>query len=270
MAAQHHVEDALLSLAADAIYPSGPHTISAIGIPCRLHRGWPLPAALDADLPRMIATIAVTSVDHSLRITTRYPDTWAALAPAPALLQAEILADQVRFSGLAAAGQLVGILADGATAVHRTLARDTPASVAAQLARQLRSGRIVQLSNAALTIPGVRNLHARVVADQPARREIRRQTQGFRISCFCPAPDIRDAASQILDIAIAGQIFLTLADASIANLALQNTGTSDAAQHALLYRRDIILQVEYATTEDASLPALLFGAGSVNAAPFIG
>lgn len=270
MADQSHVEDALLALVTAALYPRGAGAAPAIAAPCRIHRGWPLPAALDADLARGIVTVSVSPVDGSQRITTRYPDAWVLTGTTAPALQMAVIADQVRLSGAAAPGQLAGILADGRTAVHRTQGGDTPGGVAAHLARQLRVDRIVQLSGEAFIIPGVRDLRARVVADQPGLRELRRQTQAFRIACFCPAPALRDAATATIDTALARSRFLNLADASTAHLMHENSFTSDSAGLALLYRRDLIVRAEYATTETAHLPALLFGAGSVNAAPFIG
>ena len=270
MADQSHVEDALLAAASAALYPNGAGAPPTIAAPCRIHRGWPLPAALDADLARGIVTVSVSPVDGSQRITTRFPDNWVVIgANAPGLV-AEVVGDQIRLSGDARPGQLVGILADGRAAVRRTQAGDTPSLVAAHLARQLRVGLVVQLSGAALIVPGVRDLRARVVVDQPARRELRRQSQSFRLACFCPSPMLRDAAAATIDTALARRRFLELADGTTAHLLHENTVTLDNAELALLYRRDLILRAEYATTEIANLPALLFGAGTVNAAPFIG
>ncbi len=270
MAGQSHVEQALVQAATAALYPAGTGAPSAIGAPCRIHRGWPLPAALDGDLARGIVTVSVSPVEHSLRLTTRYPAAWAPTGSASPSLTATVQADQVRFAGTAAPGQLAGVLADGLAAVYRVQANDTAESVAAQLAAQLRAGRIVQLSGAALILPGVRALRARVVADQPARRELRRQSQGFRIACFCPGPASRDAAVAAIDTALAAIRFLALADGTMAHLLREDGATHDNAGHIPAYRQDLIYRAEYATTEDANLPAMLFGAGSVNAAPFIG
>lgn len=270
MADQSHVEDALLAATTAALYPNGTGAPPSIAAACRIHRGWPLPAALDADLARGIVTVSVSPVDGSQRITTRFPDSWVVTGINAPGLVADIVGDQVRLSGDARPGQLAGILADGRVAVHRTQPGDSTAFVAAHLARQLRVGRVVQLSGAALIVPGVRDLRARVVADQPARRELRRQSQGFRIIFFCPSPALRDAAAATIDAALARRRFLELSDGTTAHLLHENTVTLDNAELALLYRRDLILRAEYATTEIANLPALLFGAGTVNAAPFIG
>jgi len=270
MADQSHVEAALLDAVTAALYPLGTDAPPAIAAPCRSHRGWPLPAALNADLARDIVTVSVSAVDSSQRITTRYPDQWANTGSAAPALMATIIADQVRFSGTATQGQLAGILADGFAAVHRTGDNDSPAHVAAALAQQLRASRVVSYSDTAVTIPGVRDLRARVVADQPAMRELRRQTQQFRIACFCPTPTLRDAAAATIDTALAAIRFLPLTDGTSAHLTHDNTITLDDAEHAMLYRRDLLLRAEYATTQTANLPALIFGAGHLNAAPFIG
>jgi hypothetical protein len=270
MADQSDVETALLDAVLAALYPLGTDAPPAIAAPARAHRGWPLPAALNADLARGLVTVSVIPVDGSLRVTTRYPGQWTqAGATSPALVAA-VTGDQVRFAGTAARGQLAGILADGFAAVHRTQPGDTPAHVAAGLAGQLRVRRIVIYTDSALIIPGARDLRARVVADRPAMRELRRQTQQFRIACFCPTPALRDDAARTIDTALAAIRFLALADGTFAHLTAESTATTDEAEQALLYRRDLLLRAEYATTLTANLPAMIFGAGQLNAAPFIG
>ena len=270
MADQYHVEDALLENVTATLYPSGPANTPALGTPCRIHRGWPMPQVVDADLARGMVTVAISPVDGSQRLTTRYPEEWLVTAAIEPTLIATVTADQVRLSGTTDPNQLIGILADSRTAVLRTKTGDTLAHIAANLAQQLRAHHIVQYSGTSLIVPGVHDLRARVVADQPARRELRRQSQAFRVACFCPTPALRDAAASLIDTALARIRFLPLADGTSAHLTHENTVTLDNAEHAFLYRRDLVLRAEYPTTDTAMLPALLFGAGSVNAAPFIG
>ena len=89
------------------------------------------------------------------------------------------------------------------------------------------------------------------------QQEVRRQEQGFRITCWCPTPATRDAAATAIDQALSGQHFLALADGTSGRLIYAGTTVFDQSQNARLYRRDLNYNVEYAddsverTTRDA-------------------
>jgi hypothetical protein len=270
MADQSDVEIALVGAVAAALYPAGTDADSVCGVDCRVFRGWPNPAALDADLAAGRVNVTVFPVDHATRNTTRYPNAWQVTAqPAPAL-RATVTGDMVAFAGEASAGQLAGVLADGISTVHRTLAGDTPESVAAILAALIRAERTVQLDGATLAIPGVSRLVARTVADGTGVQETRRQMQRFRIVCWCPTPAKRDTAVAAIDAALAGVAFLPLADGTPARLRFEGTTVFDQSQDASLYRRDLLYDAEYPTTLVQAQPAMLFGDLVLNAASFTG
>ena len=100
---------------------------------------------------------------------------------------------------------------------------------------------------------------ARVVADQPAVRETRRQRQVFRVVCWCPDPGSRDALAGTIDAALSDIPFISLSDGLAARLRSVASVPTDRAQAAALYRRDLLYSVEYGTTVALDLPSLLFG-----------
>jgi hypothetical protein len=168
----------------------------------------------------------------------------------------------VTLGGSAALGQVAGIRVNGLggqSYAYRTQIGDSPTLVAANLAALARANTIVQLSGSTLTIPGVGDLIARVVADASAQQEIRRQEQVFRVTCWCPTPTSRDASAIAIDLAFAKSIFISLADGSMGKLTYAGTTLFDQSQDALLYRRDLLYQIEYPTIITASQPAMLFG-----------
>ena len=55
------------------------------------------------------------------------------------------------------------------------------------------------------------------------------------------------------------QTFLTLPDGTTARLCETGTRVFDQSQNANLYRRDLLLSAEYATTITTPLPAMIFG-----------
>lgn len=270
MADQSDVETALVALASAALYPNGTDQTSICGAACRIYRGWPNPAALDADLASGRVNITVFPIENGIRNTTRYPDTWAASQPSPApSLRAMSAGVSVTFGGTADVGQIAGILVDQKNYAYRTALNDTPELVAASLAELIRADRTAILLGASITIPGAGRVSGRVVVDVNATQEVRRQECRMRISCWCPTPAVRDTASAAIDMAMAGLRFIDLPDSTTARLIFQSTSVFDQSQDAALYRRDLIYAVEYATIISASQPAMLFGDLTVNAADFL-
>ncbi len=263
MPAQSDVENALVQLAAAALYPNGAAAPAIIAATIRLYRGWPNAAALDADLAAGRVNVTVFPVPGATRNTTRYAPDWL---PDPVIPTLTVTAagTTATFAGTADPGQLAGLLVDGTSYVHRTSLGDTPALVAATLAAALSPTRIVTVAGASLTIPSASSLVARIAADATSAQELRRQRQEFRITAWCPTPDLRDAACEAVDIAFAATPFLTLADGNTpslqrARLRYASTTTFDTRQDAALYRRDLLYTVEYPTTQVATEPSMLFG-----------
>jgi hypothetical protein len=268
MADESDVETALVTLSSAALYPNGTNSSSIPGPDCRIYRGWPNSAALDADLTAGRINVTVFPVRGHARTTTRYTQIWSG-TPAQPTLTASVTGTSATFGGSADLGQVAGLLVDGESYAYRTQTGDSPALVAANLATLARANAIVQLSGPTLTIPGAGRLHARVVADASAQQEIRRQEQIFRVTCWCPTPTSRDATAIAVDLALAQSKFISLADGSTGWLIYAGTTVFDQSQDALLYRRDLLYQIEYPTIVSALQPAMLFGDLLLNAASSI-
>ena len=270
MADQSDVENALAELVSAALYPSGTASPSIPGRPCRIFRGWPNSAALDADLAAGRINVSIFPVDTALRNTTRYPAEWTVADAGTPTLTVSVSAISATFGGTADAGQLAGLLVDGRTYVYRTQTANSPALVAANLSALMRPDRIVLLSHASISVPGAGVLLARTVADAGVLMELRRQTQIFRITSWCPDPATRDGTAAAIDSALAAQSFVALPDRTQGRLIYVGSTVFDQSQDAALYRRDLLYSVDYATTRVATQPAMLFGAGAINTTTFIG
>ena len=107
----------------------------------------------------------------------------------------------------------------------------------------------------------------RVVTDAQVRQEVRRQEQGFRITCWCPNPATRDAAAGAIDQSLSGQRFISLPDGTSGRLTYAGNTVFDQSQNARLYRRDLTYNVEYATVISRTQPSMLFGNLVLNTAP---
>lgn len=269
MADQADIEQAFADAATNALYPQGSATPSVPGPACQIHRGWPGPAMLAAALAAGHIVVAILPVEGSLRALSGFPEIWVPGAHIAPTMFATVTAEIVALTGVAEAGQLAGILVDGRAFVTRTEEDDTAEQVAARLGAIIRPLRPAHVLGAHVALPGAGQLVARVVADQPATRELRRQTQNFRLACFCPSPASRDATAKAIDGALAGRRFLALADGSAARFLLADGASLDEGGNAGLYRRDLIYSAEYATTEHAMQAAMLFGTGRIGSAPYI-
>ncbi len=260
---QSEVEAVLAARIETALYPNGPAAASILARTIRIFRGWPNQAALDTDLAAGRLNVSVFPDPAHQRNTTRYPAEYQIATPKAPGLAFTIKLTQATLAGTASPGQLVGLLVDNLAVVHRTQPHDTPELVAAILAADLAPYRLALVSGTTVTIPGAHQLIGRVVADQPARMETRRQRQLFRLTAWCPNPATRDACASAIDAALSAITFLNFADGTAGHLRFHSSMVFDQHQDAALYRRDLVYAVEYATTLTATLPAMLFGDATV-------
>lgn len=271
MADQADVENALAALVANAIYPDGTGAASAVvgpagAVTCRVYRGLPNGPTLEADLAAGAMHATVFAADTSVKNTTRFPRVWQEVAPVPASLSVTGGNRSAMFSGTCAAGQLAGIAVNGTIYPYAVQARDTPPTVASNLAAILRAaGWLVDYAGTTVTVPAATLFTARVVAGGNSLQEIKRQVQAFRVSLWCGDPATRDAAAYVVDRGLAAPNFIALADGSSGHASFSGGSTTDSGAQAALYRRDLIYAVEYPTTLAALTPAMLFGVGEITA-----
>jgi hypothetical protein len=276
MADQSDVETALAAAVAAALYPNGTAALPTVAATCRIYRGYPAPQALDADLVAGIVNVTVFAAPHPPQDTTRYPATWRVPAVILPSLTATVLGTTVSFDGTPAPNQIAGVAVDGRSFSYAVQSTDSTALVAASLAVPMRAAGVrVQVSGASLTCPGAGHVVARIVQNQAAIRETRRQRQEFGVTCWCPAPMLRDQVAAAIDSALAAIAFLTLADGTGGRLTHAGGSTTDQQETASLYRRDLVYAVDYPTTEPATLPSMLFGIGTLGSpagamAPLLG
>ena len=265
MADQADVETALVALVANALYPNGTSSSSAIGNLCRVYRGFPTAPSLDPDLAAGAVHVSIIA-SGTVKNMTRYPRVWQAVLPVPPTLAVTVAPQSASFSGTCALGQLAGIVVNGSIFPYAVQTSDTPPTVASNLAALMRTaGWLVDYTGTTVSIPGATMFSARVVNGAGALQEIKRQRQIFRVTLWCPDPASRDAAAQVIDQALAALKFIALADGTSARLIFSDTEAQDTAADATVYRRDLQYSVEYPTTLAQITPAMLFGTGSFDA-----
>ena len=258
MADLSDVENALAASVVAALYPGGQAAVSVTGKPVRVYRGWPLTGPLDLDLAAGIANVSVFPVPGDTRNTTRWGAMTQTVAGVPSLT-VQVTGNAATFGGVAGVGQVAGLLVDGQPFVYRGEQGDTPAVVAAVLAQEVRTVRACLLSGTTVSVPGIVAFKARVVADGSETTEWVRQSQGLRISAWCPNPSMRDLICSVIGNVLSGVAFLVLADGTSGRIRYRSTASIDDAQDAQLYRRDLVYDVEYATSLTQAAPEMLFG-----------
>ncbi len=102
------VEDTLVDFIVGILYPNGTAASSALGAMCRVFRGWPLPAGLNADLAAGIVNVTVYPSAAPARRLPTLPIVYSSQT-APSVLSATASANVVTFSGVPTHSHCVGV-----------------------------------------------------------------------------------------------------------------------------------------------------------------
>jgi hypothetical protein len=257
------VEQAVANTVASILYPAGFTHSSIIGTLCRVYRGWPNSATLNADLSAGTVNVTVVTDNDSGRTTTRYLPEWQTISTAPGVT-ATMTDQTIIISGTPATGDVVGALIDGIAYAYRIQAGDTTGLVASNLSQLIQVNRPATVQGFTITLQDAGSIRVRVVCDNATSFESRRQEKDLRVICWCPTPPIRDSVAAAIDTTINQMSFLVLPDGTNTRITYRNTASYDQAQNALLYRRDLIYMVEYPTITVIQQPSMLFGASEIN------
>ncbi len=265
MADQADVETALASIVANALYPNGVAAPSAVGSTCRVYRGLPNSPTLGADLAAGVLHVTVNATGD-VKNVTRFARKWQVASRVPASLSVSVVGNAAAFSGTCALGQLAGLVVNDFAFPYAVQTSDSPPTVASNLAANLRqAGWLVQYSGSTVTLPNAEKFAARVVNGAHALQEIKRQTQVFEITVWCPTPLLRDEVSPIIDEALAAPQFIALSDGATARIIFVGSDAEDGAADAALYKRTLRYSGEYPTTLGQIEPAMLFGTANFEA-----
>jgi hypothetical protein len=258
------VEQGFVNEISSTLYPRGLSEASLLGVTCRIYRGWPNSATLNSDLAAGVVNVTLTSDNEHSRTTTRYLPEYESVTPIPGTT-ISVTGAVITIGGTPGVGDVVGVLIGGSPYVYRIATGDTAAQVASNLSQAIQADKMVVLSGTAITLYDTPTIIGRAVCDASTSFESRRQEKDVRIICWCPNPTIRDAVAAAIDEQLDQLPFLKLPDSSSARVTYRNTSSYDQAQNALLYRRDLIYSVEYATITTLEQATMLFGKSDINA-----
>ena len=258
MADLSDVENALVSLLSLLIYPNGSGAESALQVAARVFRGMPASSLLLEDRANGILDVSVFPVPGTTKDTTRWGVQVFELPGTPSLTVGA-QGNSASFTGVAAAGDLAGVLAGQVAYIYAAQPGDSAALVAAVLADAIRANTICWLTGATVTLPGFSEIVGRTAAPATALEEWGRQEQDFRISVWAANPMLRDQVCGFITTGLVTTPFLTLADGTGGRLRYRSTVSIDEDQGSSIYRRDLVYSVEYATTVLVQSPTVLFG-----------
>lgn len=246
MADLSDVENVLVSLITQIVYPNGTAADSAVGQPCRVFRGWPIPANLDADLKADVVNISVFPLDGEQNVT-RFSTDWTVIPSPRITLTMSVSGTAVTIGGRVCCPLNAAIVVDGTAFIYPLQAKDTPTSVATALAVLINTTFAASSNGAVVTVPGATKLEARLGTVANIVQEIKRQKKPFRITIWCNSPLIRDTVARLLDPALASLTDIALGDGTAGRIRYVRTHPEDGAQKSMLYRRDLVYSVEYGT-----------------------
>lgn len=255
MADLSDVESAIVALITSAIYPSGTGSPSAITLAnatnpgVRIFAGWPVPAALDADMQAGIINISVYAEPGMERNVTRYTREWVDQFLTTPTITATVSNSTVTIGGTITTGHYVSILVFGKAFSYACLAGDTTTTVATALAALINAVMPATSSGAVITIPGRTDITARTGAPGTIIRELKRQQRRFRVTVWAPTNDARVSTIAIIDPVLAATDRLSLPDNTTGRMTYERADDVDRSGKQSVMCRDTLWWVEYGTTQ---------------------
>jgi hypothetical protein len=257
MADYTDVQNAMVALAASAIYPNGTGAASATGLATYIYAGWPNAQQLNSDLAalnagtggRIHVSVFATNIERDV---SRYFPWQSANGAAQTTLTATVAGSTLTIGGTVSVPQNVVVCVARVTYAYPVQAGDTLASIAAALAALIpgasSAGAVVTTSSPVT--------YARVGGSGTVLTEQGRVARTFRTTVWAHTPGARASTAIAIDQAFRQMPFITLADGTQARMKYRASAQDDVPQRDEVYRRDIDYEIEFALTIAAILPAV--------------
>lgn len=244
------VSNMLAAIVAGLLYPNGTEEPSVTGDAYSIYPGWPQPGCLDDALKGGKVHVTVYPVMGE-RNVTRYPEEMRELSRAAKTITATVGDNTVTLSGSIATPQNVSVLANGKAVSYAVQEGDTLSTVAAGLATLLTAVDVAASSSGAVVTIAEPDRPIRVNMGITGQLwvELKRQTKQFMITIWAPSHGKRTAAAKVIDPGLAARKWIMLPDYMHGRNIYVRGDDIDDAQEVLLYRRDLVYEVEYPTIE---------------------
>lgn len=261
----------LAQTAANACYPNGTSQPSVAGCDIIIYEGWPIAERLDLDLtgqtlgPNKIpvprpggvrANVSIYPMQGTNVVPPQILDAVYVIVPPVFGLTATLApptignAFTVTVSGTPGPNEFLTIELDQnyiASATGLTVGEILNA-LATQIAA-FQPGYTASVSSGVLTIGGAAYCVARLGAQGTLGRVIHKQRQMIMVTVWAPDHTSRTKIAAAIDILIKKHITVTMPDTSMAQICYNRTNLTDEHEPVSCYRRDLIIQAEYATLD---------------------
>lgn len=244
MADLSQVRDTIAQNIATAIYPNGTSQPSVCGVPVTINSGWPIGTVLDKQLQMGNAMVSVYPTNQN-RIMTKFQRIYAPNIFTPATLTLTVSKQNVTIGGTVSVPQAPMIILNGIGYAYQVLINDTLESIAAALAALI-SG--ATSNGNVITLPNYYSIITRIASNYTASEELAREDRIFMITCWCPNESVRYLLGQAIDIYMKLNYRQVMPDNYFAQVFWHKTDDTDQLDKALIYRRDLMYTIQYATT----------------------
>ena len=245
------VLNVLTQTVAGAIYPNGTAQPSTNGALTTVMPGWPSTDEIDAGMAAGNVFISIYPRPEE-RNTTRFRQQWQTVSVSAPTLTAAISGNQITIGGTVSSPQtVVAILnsspvSSGAAYAYAVQPTDTLATIASGLAALIPNA---SASGDTVTVGGsLFSLTAQISTPGVMAQEIGRQQRLVQITVWAPTQPLRDSTAAALDVALRLAQRLVMPDGFWAALMYKGTPMTDMLTKQAIFRRDVLYEVEYATT----------------------
>lgn len=248
------VLDALYQIAFATCYPAGSGQPSITTRTINIAEGWPLTEDMNKAAANGTSLVALYLLPGTAQALPQVMDWGCEVVDAPNVgLSASVSDDTATLSGAANAAGEYATLSVNKGFVYSYQA-PSEGFTAAQMAAQLLSMMAgdfpdATCDGAVLTISSAFSIVPRIGGQGTLGRKIHRQAILFDVIVWAPSPADRTTIGRALDVAMKTPVRLTMPDTSTALIKPRDVRLSDREENKGLYRRDLILSVEFDTIE---------------------
>jgi len=261
MADLSDVLNVIVGMTAAIVYPHGTSAPSITSSIVKVYPGWPVPNKLQSDIASGGVHISVYPLPTERKIPTQLGRPYRVVNAGNPTTHATVNGSLVTLSGSITTPQNVYFLIDSVGYHYSVQSSDTLTTIATAMASQIPGA-----SNAGpvISIPNAKSISARTGGIGSAARELRRQAKDFQVTIWAPTPALRDTIGGALDSALSENSALSFSDGAPAFMVYSRTLNTDASENYLVYRRDLVYTVNYATTQTISAPQVVAPVMTIN------
>jgi hypothetical protein len=243
------VQNAMVQIIADAVYPDGTSSPSVTGTSIYVYPGDPVKANLDIDLKAGLSHVAVFAQQGMSRNTTRLRDLYCDQDVEIATIILVVNNNTVTVNGIVTVGQSAMVIVDGTGYSYMAQEGDTLDSIASELADLIPNSSAV--ANV-VTINTALSIVARTTVPGTMRRILTSEEGIFRARVIAPSHEFRETIGDALQIAFATltpRYYMLMLDGISASIRSKGIDEKNPYELELGFLRDYLYLVEYHTVQ---------------------